>query len=373
MCPSKKCTDCPLRIGIVLFSLVAVLLNSCGNDCEKVLPLTIDITESVYASALVQPDSLYDVHAPVNGILDHIQVQEGDTVQQGDVLFKIIDTNPLLNSKNAKLNLELARVNYGPDSPILKKIRADIDAARLSLTNDSINYYRQKRLWEQKIGSKMEYDSRKLAYELSQKKLNRLQSEYRRMEKELAIQFEQAKNTYISTQTNAEDFTVRSKIKGTVYAVNKEPGELVTTSQPLAAIGSSTDFLIEMLVDEVDIVKLHKGQRTFITLDAYPNKVFEAHITKIYPKKDEKSQTFKVEGVFDESPETLYPGLAGEANIIIATKKNALVVPKAYFMDDFHVLTEDGPVKVTTGLQNLEYVEIVEGLTKDTEIIKPTQ
>lgn len=39
------------------------------NGNEKIFPLTTEITESVYASAVVQPDCLYDVHAPVSGVL----------------------------------------------------------------------------------------------------------------------------------------------------------------------------------------------------------------------------------------------------------------------------------------------------------------
>ena len=39
--------------------------------------------------------------------------------------------------------------------------------------------------------------------------------------------------------------------------------------EPLASIGSATDFVIEMLVDEVDIVKISKDQKVIITLDAY--------------------------------------------------------------------------------------------------------
>ena len=51
-----------------------------------------------------------------------------------------------------------------------------------------------------------------------------------------------------------KDFAVKSKINGKVYALYKEPGEIVTTMEPLASIGSATNFIIEMLVDEDKLV-----------------------------------------------------------------------------------------------------------------------
>ena len=94
--------------------------------------------------------------------------------------------------------------------------------------------------------------------------------------------------------------------------------------EPLASVGNDSIFSIEMRVDEVKIVKLKMGQKALITLDAYRLEVFTARIRKIYPRKDERSQTFKVESLFDSPPEILYPGLAGEGNIVIAEKENAL-------------------------------------------------
>ena len=57
-----------------------------------------------------------------------------------------------------------------------------------------------------------------------------------------------------------------------------------------------------MLVDEVDIVRILKNQEVLISLDAYENQIFKGKVSKIYPKKDERNQTFKVEAVFNESP-----------------------------------------------------------------------
>lgn len=329
------------------------------------------ITESVYAAVTIQPDSLYQVYAAVSGLLDAILVAEGEQVEQGTPLMQIINSTPKLQAENAQLDLQLAREYYSGNSAVLKSLRDEIDAAELNFRNDSINYFRQKKLWEEQIGSKVEFERRKLAYELSGNQLAVLRNSYARTGKELANKVRQAENRLKTATLNTKDFTVTSKINGTVYALYKKQGESVTGMEPLASVGSTHDFLVEMLVDEVDIVKLRLAQRALITLDAYKDQVFEATVSKIYPRKDERSQTFKVEARFNHPPGVLYPGLAGEGNIIVNEKENALTIPKDYLMEGNRVQTDTGTVTLQLGLQNLEFVEVLSGLDETTQIIKP--
>src|SRR5690606_36688451 len=107
------------------------------------------------------------------------------------------------------------------------------------------------------------------------------------------------------------------------------------------------------------------------TVDSYGETVFEGTLDKINPIKDERSQTFKVEALFNDPPETLYPGLSGEGNIVIAEKKEALVIPKAYLINAFKGLTDEGETSVTIGLENMVLVEILNGISQNTAIYKP--
>lgn len=355
---------------IQLISLSLFIL-SCSEKQDKILPTQGPLTESVYSSVTIQPDSLYQAYAIVSGILDQNFVEEGDVVLKDEALLQIINNTPKLNAQNAKFTLELAKENYNGSSAILNSIKEEIIAANLKYKNDSINYYRQKNLWEQKIGSKIDYDSKKLNYELASNNLNLLKSKYYRTKNELETTLKQSQNNYQSALINTKDFTIKSKIKGKVYALYKEPGELVNTMEPLASIGSASNFIIEMLIDEVDIVSIKENQKVLINLDAYKSKIFKGIVSKIYPKKDERNQTFKIEAVFEDAPDILYPGLSGEANIIIAKKDKVLTIPKAYLIDDNKVETDEGIKQVVIGLQNMEYAEILSGITKDTYIKKP--
>lgn len=360
----------PLAVLITALGLVAI---SCGNQEDKTLPARMDITESVYSSVTIQPDSIYQAHASVSGLLEKNLVEEGTPVKKGQPILQIINSTPKLNAENAALNLKLARENYSGNNAVLAGLKDEIAAARLKQRNDSINYLRQQKLWQQNIGSEVEFENRKLAYELSSNQLQLLETQFERTKTELATKVAQAENTFQSARINSRDFTVSSEIDGTVYALYKEPGEIVSSMEALATIGSTDSFLIEMLVDEVDIVKIRTGQRTLVTLDAYGTQVFEALVSKIYPKKDERTQTFKVEAAFTDPPATLYPGLAGEGNIIIAEKKDALTIPKTYLTDDNKVITEKGPQVIQLGLESLEHVEILSGLDAETYIYKPEE
>ena len=350
-----------------------ILSESCDPKQESIRPEKSNITSSVYASVTIWPDSMYRVYAAVGGILEENLVVEGDAVSPGAPLLHLTDATPRLTSENARLQMELAKQNYSGGATPLKDLEVQIRTAELTFKDDSVNFRRQEKLWSQQIGSLSDFENRKLAYERSRNQLQRLKTEYQRLQKDLRSQMIQAQNTYQSSLVRTADYTVRSTIKGKVYALYKEPGEGVLPNEPLALLGSPDIFLAELLVDEIDIVQLQKGQLALITLDAYPESVFESRVTKIYPQKDERSQTFAIEARFDRPPDILYPGLSGEANIIIGQREAVLTIPKDYLVGPDSVRTKDGMRKVLTGLQTLDRIEIREGIDATTEILRPGQ
>jgi len=351
--------------------LLVILLASCGSNQEPILPEKGNLTASVYASVTVWPDSMYRLYASVSGILEKHLVEEGDSVRPGDPLMHLTDANPRLSAENARLQMELARQNYSGAATPLKDLEVQIQTAELTFRDDSINFRRQEKLWSQQIGSLSDFENRKLAFERSRNQLQRLRSEYARLEKDLKSQMIQAENTYQSSLVKTSDYTLRSTIKGKVYALYKEPGEGVRPNEPLALLGSPDVFLAELLVDEIDIVQIQQGQLALVTLDAYPEIVFETRVTKIYPQKDERSQTFTVEARFEKAPGILYPGLSGEANIIIAQQEGVLTIPKDYLVGSDSVRTAQGVRKVVTGIETLDRIEIREGIDATTELLRP--
>jgi len=358
----------PLLIAISL-----IVFFSCERGSERTYPQYKSLHTAVYASATVQPDSLYEVYANVQGILENNLVTEGDIVRPGTPIAQLINSKSQLEAENARLLYTFSQKQYEGNTTLLKAIEEEIRAAQLKVQDDSINYARQERLWSQNIGSKSQYESRNLAYQTSKTTLSNLKNRLNRTKDELQNQFSTAQNRYKTALTTTEDFTIKSTIHGKIYALYKNSGENISPQIPIALIGSSEHFNIEMLVDEVDIVAVKKNKEIVLTMDAYPDTLFTARVHKIYPAKNIRNQTFLVEGHFIKQPPTLYPGLSGEANIIVQQKDSALVIPKSYLINSNQVRTKEGLITIIKGLENMEYVEIISGLDTKTEIIQPEQ
>ena len=153
---------------LIFLILLSSALFACKKEKNGIKPKNTKLTESVYSSVTIQPDSLYQVYSIVSGILDNVHVTEGDIVVAGSPLVQITNTMPKLNAQNAKIALQQAQLNAGRNSTILGGIQDEIKTTKLKLVNDRLNYERQKSLWDQNIGSKAQLDAQKLIYETTE-------------------------------------------------------------------------------------------------------------------------------------------------------------------------------------------------------------
>jgi multidrug resistance efflux pump len=292
-------------------------------------------------------------------------------VKAGDILFLISNKPIQLNQQNAELNYELLKDSYSGEANLIEEMRLELQSVKLKMQNDSLNYFRFKALYEKNAASKFEFDNANLGYEVSKNNYKSLKKRIVRKEKELKNQINQSKNNVNASSLRTDDYSIKSNITGKVFQLFKEKGEFVSMQEPLAILGNQNNFRLKMLIDEVDISSIELGQKILVTLEAFKDKVFHAKITKISPKMDERTQTFKIEAEFVNPPKRMYMGLTGEGNIVINDKKNAMVIPRDYLLPGNKVETENGFVHVETGLSNWNYIEILSGISENTIIYKP--
>lgn len=352
-------------------SLVLLLvLAACKDKVEKTSPTIENITESVYASGVLKSEHQYQVFSKSSGILHQILVEEGDLVKVNQLLFSIYNETSALSRQNAQL---LANFNsFSNNSDKLNDLKASIELAKIKMQNDSLNYSRQKALYQQQAIAKANLEQSELQYLNSKTAYNSAKIKYNDLKRQLSFSDEQARRNLAISENLESDFVVTSEIKGRVYAILKEKGEMISPQVPLAIIGDANNFIIELQIDENDISSIEVGQLVILTLDSYPGKTFEANITKINPYLNERSKTFIVEAKFKQQPKKLYPNLSLEANIIVSKKENALLIPRSYLINENYVVKEDGTkIKIQTGLKNFEKVEVLSGLTKNDVIIMP--
>jgi HlyD family secretion protein len=138
-------------------------------------------------------------------------------------------------------------------------------------------------------------------------------------------------------------------------------------------IGRDDKFYLQLSIDELDIQRIQKDQRVVVKIDAFPDKIFEASITKVYPMVNLQQQSLRADATLRDSLPGAFSGLAVEANIIIREKENALVIPKTALFpgDSVYIKTDAGKqkVKVKTGIETLDEIEIIEGLNAEQKLL----
>ncbi|MDX5420423.1 MAG: efflux RND transporter periplasmic adaptor subunit, partial [Hymenobacteraceae bacterium] len=303
-----------LKLYLLLFWSV-YCLASCSGSQETTQPTVEDISEAVYASGVVKSRNQYQVFPVVSGIIQKILVTEGDTVAKGDVLVKLDNETARLNTENARLAAEYARVSANAEK--LAELQEAIDLARSKMRNDSLLLVRQRNLWANQIGTRVELEQRELNYKNSVTAYRSALLRYNDLKKQLDFAARQAQKNLQISQTRSGDYTVKSETNGKVYSVMREEGELVSPQIPVAIIGDANEFILELQVDEYDIARVKPGQKVLLNLDSYKGQVFEAKVIKVNPAMNERTRSFTVEAEFVTKPGTLYPNLTTEANIII--------------------------------------------------------
>jgi HlyD family secretion protein len=355
----------------ILYLVLAIAFFSCKSKVQKINPTVESISESIYASGIVKSKNQYQAFATVNGIIKDLFVSEGDSVKKGDPILSISNETQRLNKENAELAAAFADINSNQEK--LNEAKLVIDFSLNKMKYDSLMFFRQKALWLQQIGSKVELEQKELAYQNSRTAYYSSMVKYNDLKRQLTFNSSQSKkNLLISTNLEGE-YVLRSEINGIVYSLSKSKGEIVGAQTPLAVIGDSKEFILEMQVDEYDILKVRKDLKVQVTLDSYKGKVFEAKVVKINPIMNERSKTFLIEAEFINAPAILYPNVSFEANIVLASKEKAILIPRNFILNDSIVTKSNGDkVIVKIGLKDYQKAEILSGITESDELIEPT-
>ncbi|MCC6688215.1 MAG: efflux RND transporter periplasmic adaptor subunit [Saprospiraceae bacterium] len=355
--------------NLLLFCLVFTFI-ACKNKQESTRPEYRNITQSVYASGIIKSREQYQVFTTISGIIKKVFITEGEYVQKGQMLFQIKNEAAEISKENTGIVADFNKIKNNQDK--LAELQSSIDLARQMRENDSLLFVRQKNLWASGIGSKAELERKELNAKNSKTNHTNALLKYSELKKQLRFAEKQSIKQYEISASQAGDLYIRSLLGGNVLSVFKKTGELATTQQPLAIISDTAHYYLELQLDEYDIASTEVGMKVFVTMDSYRGDVFEAKLTKIYPVMNDRTKTFTAEAEFVKAPPKIYPNLTVEANILIKEKKNALLIPRSYLLDEKYVLLENGKkAEIKTGIKNYEMVEIISGINQNDVILKP--
>ena len=365
-----------MKFKVIKGLFLLLIIASCGEKEDKTNPVLKDITQAVYASGKIFPVDYYRLNISIPGYIKEIYVKVGDTVKVGEPLFAMKSEVTNFNVATAKNNLDLASLNASENSSFMNAARQDINLVREKLELDSVNYERVVGLSESNATTKVALEQAKAQYQASRQNFQKAKSSLAATKERLSTEVKNAKNMYKAQQSNSNDFTYFSAVTGKVYDVNGKQGEYFTPQQIVMELGRIDNYEVELSVDEADIHYLGKGQEVIFQTEAYPNLFLQGGIKEVYPKISTTNKSIKVmasivlpEGI------SMYAGATLEANIINQKKPQALVIPRYYLSNDSIVIKSKGKgkkkkIKVELGVSNVEFMEILSGLTLEDVVYK---
>jgi multidrug resistance efflux pump len=357
-----------------VFILFLILLLSCNNSGGiSIKPFRRNLVFAVYASGKINPKHIYTVVPKVSGYAAKLLVDVGEVVKAGQPLIIIRSEINEKNLEVARNQFLLAQKNLSPQSPLLNGARQDIESTRLRFYSDSLNFERYKNLLPKNVASQQQYDQAQTQFEISKRNYEKSLYTLRQIENQLQMEYRNAQLLLESQQSSLSEYTIFSAIDGKVYDLIAKEGELVNMNSPLLVIGDTRYFEAELYIDERDISFIKPGQKVIYEVDAFKGHTFEGQTLKIYQKVNPSNKTCKVIASIQAGEFNFLAGLSLEANIIIKEKKDAIVIPRSFLIENEKVIRKEqkDTIKIIKGIEDLEYVEVIAGLDEKTEILKP--
>ncbi|HQN65544.1 MAG TPA: efflux RND transporter periplasmic adaptor subunit [Methylophilus sp.] len=255
-----------------------------------------DVQQSVSANGTINPVTLVSVGTQVSGLVKKIYVDFNDKVKAGQVLMELDDS------------LFIAQIEQTKGQ--LRNIEASVELAKA-------NQARMQTLYAQEYVSKQELDQSVQALKSSLAQLHSIKGQLRR------------------DQTNLGFTIIRSPVSGVVVDRQVDVGQTVASSFQTPTLIKIAQDLSKMQINtnftEADIGSLKEGQVASFNVDAYPNRSFEGVVKQIRlnPTTNANVVTYNVVVLVDNDDQNLLPGMTAYVSIVIASKKEAKLVPNS--------------------------------------------
>lgn len=307
------------------------------------------IEKRTVATGKVQPRNEILVKPQMSGIISEVYKEAGDVVQTGDII---------------------AKIQVVPDMVNLSSAESRTSRAQLAADQSKSNFERDKKLYENNVISKEEFDKVQLQYKNDQEELR-------------------AANDNLSlvrtgiTKSSAQYSTtlVRSTVSGTILDIPIKVGNSVIQSNnfndgtTIASVANLSDMLFEGKIDESEVGKLSVGMPIEISIGAIQNRKINATLEFVAPKGSEESGAilFAIKAAL-EMPEDIFirAGYSANADIILDSRKDVISIPESCieFENDsafVYIAKSELPQEfdkkiVKVGLSDGINIEIIEGL-----------
>lgn len=323
-----------MNVRTIIYVAAAVMAVSCGNNNSKTaeqpqaaevrLPnVTImaasykDVPQSDVYTANVEAYAKNNIAPQSPSRIQKIYVEVGDFVRAGQIVAKMDEVS--------------------------------LNQSKLSMANDSLEYSRIKKLYEQGGVSKSDFDAMELKYNVTR-------SQY---------------------QNLLENTILRSPVSGVITARNYDQGDMYGGS-PIYVVEQITPVKLYVGISEMDYTRVKKNDTVTLTADALPGKTFTGRIARIYPTIDAATHTFTAEVNVANSDRLLRPGMYARVTVNFGSN-HSFVVPddcvvkqQGSGVRSVFVLQADNTVKeivVTLGRHFGTEYEILSGVAEGDKVV----
>ena len=339
-------TDSRKLFSLALAALLAGL--GCGEEAAQeqdlgrpvvVVPVVVTtLEERIEATGELDAKERAQVASEVDGVVTELAVDEGDRVEEGALLLAV---DP------EKKALQVANV---------RAMQSDAQAALAEAERDAV---RVRKLHDSGIASDQALDKVETG-------LSRARSRVEAAQAELGV-----------AERALRDANVRAPFAGWIARRDVSRGEYVRTGQPLFELVALDPIEVGFSVAERDSARVAVGQPVDVRVAPYPEESFRGEVTVISPTLDARTRTLRVKAQIANADGRLRPGLFARADLGIARREGALLVPEEAVLQRadgevvFTVTADDKArrVLVKTGMQKEGKVEIVTGLAAQDQVV----
>ncbi|HAT6345539.1 TPA: efflux RND transporter periplasmic adaptor subunit [Aeromonas hydrophila] len=352
--------------ALVLIGAGWLLLPSTAAPTASYITTPVerrDLEQSVLADGTLQAQKLVSVGAQVSGQIKALHVALGDEVKQGDLLVEIDD----LTQQNALKDAEAA----------LDNVQAQLASRRATLRNNLLAFERQRKVLARGLGSQADYDS-------AEATLTATRADIRA----LTAQAVQARIAVDTARVNLGYTRIVSPMAGTIVAIPVEQGQTVNAVQStptMVKVARLDTMTVEAQISEADVIKVKVGLPSYFTVLGAPEQRYQARLRAIEPAPDtinddttsssSTSTAVYYHGLFEvANPHgALRIGMTAQVHIVLATERNALVIPAIALSGDRVQVVDDAGQpqwrQVKVGLNNKVDAQILAGLAAGEAVV----
>ncbi|ANT52432.1 efflux RND transporter periplasmic adaptor subunit [Mesorhizobium amorphae] len=281
-------------------------------DYTTVPAAVADLTVVVSATGTLQPLTQVDISSELSGVVRSVSVNENQQVKKGDVLAAL-DT--------AKLEVQIERAQASA-----KAAAASLEDATVTLKENESALTRAAALTKRGMATDQSLEAATATRDRSKAALDSAEAN-------LAIASADLK----AQQTDLAKSTIYAPIDGIVLTRSVDPGQTVASSlqAPVLFIIAADlrNMELKAAVDEADIGAVKTGQHARFTVDAFPERPFDAEIRDISYASvtTDGVVTYDARLEVDNNELLLRPGMTATVSVVTKQAKGVLTVPSTAF------------------------------------------